>query len=251
MENSVVLVRTQGRIAGNHLYLTDSHDNVFNSGFADQIFFKFIPLFRFAAREFGCHDKWFVGLSFPTNSMFWPLPNVLLLDGTLSVYLRSAPSNKQDGQCTYNVILRRVRVAIVAVESNKCYVFRVCVAIVIQRAKCLRCICYHLYPVWLYNIFPRYLRNCTIFEKLLYTKCVLTFSTAFVWNIYLFKNNSAIYIGLHVKYSLFVSDFSETWISSIDFREVLEYQISWKSVHWELSCSKRVAGQMDRQTWRN
>jgi hypothetical protein len=34
---------------------------------------------------------------------------------------------RQDRQCTYNVTLRRLRAVIVAVESNKYYIFRVCV----------------------------------------------------------------------------------------------------------------------------
>jgi len=33
------------------------------------------------------------------------------------------------------------------------------------------------------------------------------------------------------------------------FLKVLKYQISWKSVWWEPSCSMQTDGHMDRQTW--
>jgi hypothetical protein len=51
------------------------------------------------------------------------------------------------------------------------------------------------------------------------------------------------YAGLHVKYPLFFSDFNETWIFSTDFRKILKYQIVWKSVQLEPSCSLRSDGQ--------
>jgi hypothetical protein len=52
------------------------------------------------------------------------------------------------------------------------------------------------------------------------------------------------YIGLHAKYPLFLSDFNENWILSTDVRKIHKYHISWKSVWWELS-SMRTDGRTD------
>jgi hypothetical protein len=51
------------------------------------------------------------------------------------------------------------------------------------------------------------------------------------------------YIGIHITYSLFLSDFKESLIFSTDFGKILEHEISWKSVPWESSCSMRLDGQ--------
>ena len=44
-----------------------------------------------------------------------------------------------------------------------------------------------------------------------------------------------IYIDLHLKYLLFFSKFNETWIFWTDTWKIFQYQISWKSLKWELS----------------
>jgi len=59
------------------------------------------------------------------------------------------------------------------------------------------------------------------------------------------------YFGLLVKYPIFLSDFNKTWILLTDFREILKYQISRKSVWWKPSCSTRADGRTDRQTWQS
>jgi hypothetical protein len=58
-------------------------------------------------------------------------------------------------------------------------------------------------------------------------------------------------IVLHVKYQLFLSSFSENGIFITDFRKILKYQISWKSVQWKQSCPMRMDGRTDGQTDRH
>ena len=57
------------------------------------------------------------------------------------------------------------------------------------------------------------------------------------------------YIGLHVKQRLFLSDCNKTCIFSTEFRKILKRQISQKSVKWEQSSYMRIEwtdGQTDR-----
>ena len=44
---------------------------------------------------------------------------------------------------------------------------------------------------------------------------------------------SKMFVRHRVKYPLFLSDLSETWIFSIYFRKLFKYNISRKSFHWE------------------
>jgi len=62
------------------------------------------------------------------------------------------------------------------------------------------------------------------------------------------KKKLYIYIGIHVKCPLFLSDFNETWILLTNFWKIHKYQILWISVKWEPCCSIRTDGQTDRQT---
>ena len=53
---------------------------------------------------------------------------------------------------------------------------------------------------------------------------------------------------MNIKCPLFLSHFNENWIFSADFRKLLKYQISWKSVQWEPSCSMATDGRTDGPT---
>jgi len=74
----------------------------------------------------------------------------------------------------------------------------------------------HLWPAPLYNIFPHYLINGTVFEKKLpNTKCVFWFPLQRLSQTFLILRITGrdmiknIYIGLYVKYLLFLPDSNE------------------------------------------
>ena len=57
---------------------------------------------------------------------------------------------------------------------------------------------------------------------------------------------SQMYTCLLVKYQPLLSDFNKTWLFSIDFRKIFKYQISWKSIQLEPSCSMRMGRRTHR-----
>jgi hypothetical protein len=134
--------------------------------------------------------------------------------------------------------------------SSKYYIFWESVAIGIVFAMRMHHIVIFGLPALWY--FPRLSHKWHSFQKIVieHKMCVWIFSTTFVWNIFYSKKkwircDKKICIGLHVKYPLFLPDFNETWILLTRFKKILRYQISWKSVQWEPSCSMRMDGQMN------
>ena len=80
--------------------------------------------------------------------------------------------------------------------------------------------------------------------------CVLIFSKTLCEHFSLWEEFNEVllqmYIGLYVKYLLFVLDFNGIWIFWTDFRKILKYQILWKSVRWETIYSMRMVGRTER-----
>ena len=90
-------------------------------------------------------------------------------------------------------------------------------------------------------------------KKLLNIKYVFWFSLQHLCETFLILRRTArdkikMCIVLHVKYPLLLSDFKDTCVSSTDCPQILQYQVSWKSVKWGLSCCMRTDGQTDRPT---
>ena len=81
--------------------------------------------------------------------------------------------------------------------------------------------------------------NIQVEKKLFNTRCALRFSLKLLSETFLILRRTQkkilpyMYIRLHWKYQLFLSDFNQTLITSKYFWNILKNQISWKSVHWE------------------
>jgi hypothetical protein len=76
--------------------------------------------------------------------------------------------------------------------------------------------CY-LWLAQLYSIFPHYLINRATLKKLLGMKCVFRFCLQLLSETFcilrrIWRDMVNVYIGLHVNYTLFLSDFNENLI---------------------------------------
>jgi hypothetical protein len=108
--------------------------------------------------------------------------------------------------------------------------------------------------VWLHVIFPHYFINGTIFrKKLLNVKCVFWYFLQILTKTFLTLRRVQRYIITIVKkpslkYSLFLSYFTETWIFSTNFR--IKAQIS-NFNQWEMSFSMQTDWRTDKRTERH
>jgi isoprenylcysteine carboxyl methyltransferase (ICMT) family protein YpbQ len=111
-------------------------------------------------------------------------------------------------------------------KSNKYYIFWVCVCIL--RFQCAS-YCQHLWSVRLCSIFPHYLIKGRIFWKTVFEHkmCVLISPEHSSEKFLILRRISEIWcnicVGLHIKYTLFLSDLNEAWIFSTDFQKITKY----------------------------
>jgi hypothetical protein len=112
----------------------------------------------------------------------------------------------------------------------------------------------HLWPVRLYNIFPHYLINDTIFNKkkkqqnLLNVKCLFWFSLQlFFGNILHSKKNWARYDKKCILVFTPSTRSSSKILMKLEIsRQIFEKFFSRKSIKWEPRCSMRTDGRTDR-----
>jgi hypothetical protein len=137
-------------------------------------------------------------------------------------------------QYASNITLRSVRVTIFVKEKQKVlHNLRVCVCC-LSYAACKAHAPYYIVicecPALQYFFTLSHKGHNFRKEIIEHKMRALIFSTNFVWKFYHSKKKSAryyhkcTYIGLHVKYPLFLADFDESWISWTQFRKILKYQ---------------------------
>jgi hypothetical protein len=129
----------------------------------------------------------------------------------------------------------------------------VSVTLVIQQAKRMRRIMLSSVVCPLYHIFPHYLTKGTIFGKKLNIKRLFWFYLQLLSETFLIlrriRRDTITNVDMSSCKVIFIRvHYNETSIFSTDFRKITKYQISWKSVQWEPSCSMRTDERMDGRT---
>ena len=110
---------------------------------------------------------------------------------------------------------------------------------------------FHLWPAPLYNIFPNYFLNCTIFFlKLLNMKCVSRFSTKIVWNIFYSEKNWARYDRKCTLVIMQSTIYSSPFLMKLEFSWQIFKKYPNIKFHENPSSGHRVVpcGQTDRRT---
>ena len=106
--------------------------------------------------------------------------------------------------------------------------------------------CFHLWPVRLCSIFPHYLINDKFSKKNIRYKTYFDVQHSCVCNRrYSVLRTAERAVGVRVKWPLVWGDVNENLIFSRDFRKLLKYQISWKSIHRSPNFSMQTDGQTD------
>jgi hypothetical protein len=161
------------------------------------------------------------------------------------------PTNEteQDRQCVHNVTLRCVRVTIGKAISIKYYE---------GVSAFLHLFCAILYcHLWLVcglavAYFSTLSPKLYSFDKkklIEHKMCVLIVCTTFVWDVSTSRRiQRDIIINVHrssCKVPVILLDFNETWFSQHVWK-IPTYQIPWKSIQWEQSCSMWIESWMDK-----
>ena len=154
----------------------------------------------------------------------------------------------QHRQSTYDVPSKCLRVTSAAVQKQY-YIFRACICSLNYPTCKARASCYTA----IYGLFASIIFFHIIWYKAIFSgkkvaehqMCVVIFFAAFpeiCLNLRVIQRD--IIINVHMSSSK--APVNETWILLTHFRKIIKYEMSWKSVQWNSSCSMRREEQTRR-----